>query len=308
MKHVPLIFALSCTSLMLATSARADDPDKVEWSESWHRVHLFEGLDILGMAAGAEVINVAWPPPNHATWKGGILFDNAVRNVFVGHTYSLQNASEIMTDDFMLGSMVAPLFIDVYVVALGVHQNADVAEQLFIIDGQSLALTGILSVAAEHAIGRARPYVADCGPDGKVRSASGEVLLNSCAGNSFANYQSFFSGHSAITATMAGLTCIEHEHLPLYGGGAADLAPCLFMIALSATTGVFRLVADKHWASDVLIGWGIGTISGYILPAFMHFGFGHGRPIGEMHVAGATMVPMPEVYPGGGGLGLTGTW
>jgi len=306
-RHFLLPLALGA-ALSSPSVARAEDPDKVEWSESWHRAQLWEGLDIVAMGLGSEIENVAWPAPNHAAWKGGILFDNAVRKLLVGHTYSLQNTSEIMTDDFMLGSMAAPFLIDVYMVALGVHQNADVAGQMFLIDGQSLALTGILSITAEHAVGRSRPYVPDCGADGKVRSASGEVLLNSCVGNSFANNQSFYSGHSAITATMAGLTCIHHEHMPLYGGGVADLAPCLFMITLSATTGVFRLVADKHWASDVVIGWSIGALSGYVLPAFLHYGFGHGRPLGEMHVGTATIVPMPQVYAGGGGIGATGTW
>jgi membrane-associated phospholipid phosphatase len=202
--------------------------------------------------------------------------------------------------------MSAPLVIDNYIVTLGVHQSADVAGQMLMINLQSLAMTGFLSLLAEHAVARERPFVPYCGADGHVRNARGQVLLNSCAGPS--DNQSFYSGHSAITATMAGLTCAHHQHLPLYGGGVADLAPCLLMITASTTTGIARLMADKHWASDVVTGWTIGSFSGYVLPSVLHYGFGHGTPVGELHVGDITMMPTPTVLTRGAGLGLVGVF
>jgi membrane-associated phospholipid phosphatase len=118
----------------------------------------------------------------------------------------------------------------------------------------------------------------------------------------------FYSGHAAATATMAGLTCAHHQHLPLYGGGFADLAPCLAMIGVSLGAGATRIMADRHWASDVLTGWTVGALSGYVLPSALHYGFGGGRPIGEMRVGGAHVVPMPLAYLGGAGLGLVGSY
>jgi membrane-associated phospholipid phosphatase len=298
--------AVSFATCLVPSVAHAADPDRVEWSDDWHRVRLVEALDPIALGIGSLLINGEWKPPTHPTVKGGILFDNWVRKELVGHNESLQAVSAKVTDNFMLGTMAAPFLIDVYLVTLGVHENADVAAQEAVIDAQSLALTGIISLTAEHAVGRSRPYVADCRSDGTVRSASGEILLNHCSGP--ADYQSFFSGHSGITATMAGLTCIHHQHLPLYGGGFADLAPCLVMIGISVTTGFGRLVADKHWATDVLTGWSIGTVSGYFLPAFLHYGFGSGRPIGELNVAGLTLTPMPQVYRSGAGLGVVASF
>jgi hypothetical protein len=139
-------------------------------------------------------------------------------------------------------------------------------------------------------VSRARPYTQDCAPDGQVRDASGRARFNTCCGGN-SDYQTFFSGHSTGTATMAGPTCGHHQQLPLYGGGFADLTPCLFMIAVSGATGVSRIVADRHWASDVIGGWGAGALAGYVLPSLLHYGFSKGMPSGAIEVAGLRSVP-----------------
>jgi membrane-associated phospholipid phosphatase len=288
----------------LCEDVHAADPDRVEWIDEWHRVRLAETIDAVALGAGSLAINTEWDPPKHANWTGGILFDKWARNEFLAHTPGLQRTAATYSDDMMLASIAEPFAVDVYFVTLGVHQNVDVAGQMLMINLQSLALTGFLSLLAEHAVGRQRPYVPYCGPDGHVRNAEGQILLNSCSGP--ADNQSFFSGHSAITATVAGLTCVHHQHLPLYGGGAADLAPCLLMIGASITTGFARLMADKHWASDVVIGWSLGTFSGYVLPSILHYGFGRGHAVGAIQVGPLAMMPTPEVYTRGAGLGIVG--
>ena len=101
------------------------------------------------------------------------------------------------------------------------------------------------------------------------------------------DFRSFFSGHAAATSTSAALVCIHHQHLPLFGGGAADLAPCVAMVTISFVVGMLRLAYDEHWASDVMIGWADGNFCrATCSPAALHFGFGdgpppaHGRPRG----------------------------
>jgi membrane-associated phospholipid phosphatase len=161
-----------------------------------------------------------------------------------------------------------------------------------------------VSLAAERAVGRARPYTADCARDGKVRNAAGEILFNSC--NTEEDLQSFYSGHSAAVSTMAGLTCVHHQHLPLYGGGFADLVPCMLMVGAAVMTGVTRVIADRHWASDVVVGWTVGAFSGYVLPSILHYGFGNGRPAGELRLGGARAVPILQAYEKGVGIGVAG--
>jgi membrane-associated phospholipid phosphatase len=297
-------FAAFAASFSFAPNASATDPDRVEWSKDWPRVRLAEVVDVVGLTAASYAIDAYWTPPHQANWNGPILFDNWVRNELRGRSYATQEFASDLSDDLYKGSTLAPYLIDVYFVALGVHQNADVALQMFMINLQSLGLSGVGTLAAEHAVGRARPYVRDCDAQGNVHDANGNLLYNHCDG--VGDFQSFYSGHIAAVGTMAGLTCVHHQHLPLYGGGFADLAPCLLMIGAALTTGVARMVADRHWASDVTTGAIVAFGSGYLMPSALHYGFNGGKPIGEVQTKAFRFVPTPQVFPGGAGLSLNG--
>ena len=293
--------AVAAVALALLTPrvARADDHDGVEWNPAWPRVRSWEVVDAFALTVGDTLFETKVPLPNHASWRGGIGFDDWARTTFRGHSLSTQSAASTLSDMLYIGSSFFPLVVDDYIATLSVHQNADVALQMLVIDMQSLGVSGLISLAAEHGVGRARPYTESCND----RDATGRLLHTCGTGN---DNRSFFSGHATATATIAGLTCVHHQHLPLYGGGAADLAPCLLMIGVAATTGVLRLVYDEHWASDVMIGWAVGALSGYVLPSVLHYGFGHGHPLGEIRSAHLTLSPTVEAYPSGAGIGVVG--
>ncbi len=283
---------------------RAADPDDVEWSPDWPRVKLAETIAALALTVGDTEFEDHVPLPSHATWTRPILFDTWARDTFRGRTASIQSFASTSTDIMYKAGALVPLVVDDYFAAAGLHQNADVAWQLAVIDFNSFGVAGLVSLAAEHSVGRARPYTLSC-QDGVVRDAEGHVLQTCGSGNDF---RSFYSGHATATATTAGLVCIHHQHLPLFGGGAADLAPCLTMIAVSMATGILRLVYDEHWASDVMVGWLDGFLSGYVLPAVMHFGFGSGRPLGEVTVGDLRAAPTLLPYPGGAAAGWVGVF
>ncbi|MGH7330238.1 MAG: phosphatase PAP2 family protein, partial [Polyangiaceae bacterium] len=279
-------------------------PDRVEWSKDWPRVRVAEVVDVIGLTLGSYAIDAFWKPPHSSQWSGGILFDNAVRSVLRGRNEKTQQTASDMSDYLYKGGTLAPYVIDVFFVTLSVHENADVALEMLLINMQSLGLTGVVTLAAEHTVARSRPYVGDCGPDGNVRDANGNLLFNKCDG--VGDYQSFYSGHAAAVTTMAGLTCAHHQHIPLYGGGFPDLVPCLVMIGAAASTGVTRLVADRHWATDVVLGYGIGFVSGYVLPSMLHYGFTSGHPVGEIRTKNMRLIPSPMMLQGGAGFSLIG--
>jgi membrane-associated phospholipid phosphatase len=301
-----LAAAVWSTIVTMSSPALGTDPERVEWSQDWPRVRLVEGLDIIAVTVASYTISANLKPPVRPNWTRPILFDQWARHEFRGRTRRTQKTARDVGDNLYKVVVFGPYIVDVYVVALGVHQSADVAIQMLLINLQSLGIAGVASLGTERWVGRQRPYARDCGPDGVVRSKSGQPLANSCEGR--ADNQSFSSGHAAATATMAGLTCVHHQHLPLYGGGVADLAPCVLMTAASLYTGMSRLISDRHWASDVVVGWGVGALSGYVLPSLLHYGFGSQRAIGETRVAGMWMVPVPAAYPGGAGLGMVGVF
>jgi membrane-associated phospholipid phosphatase len=286
-----------------ASSAHAEQERTVQWSDGWPRVHLVEVGVIVALASGAIAINGA-PYADHAHWSGPILFDTPARNFFKSNSAKTQEFAAVASDYLYYGMVLAPFVIDNYIVALGIHQNADVALQMTLIDLQSLALSGVMTLAAEHGVGRERPYVRDCGPG---LNPPDRVGFNHCD-RGFTDFQSFYSGHAAAAFTAAGLTCVHHQHLPLYGGGAADVVACATTGALATTTGILRLVSDRHYASDVLVGTVIGIINGYLLPSWLHYGFGDSRKKVPtvIKTSFGYVAPMPQVYQGGGGMGLAG--
>src|ERR1017187_4685833 len=73
------------------------------------------------------------------------------------------------------------------------------------------------------------------------------------------DFYSMPSGHTAEAFVAAGIVYREYRHKsPWYGIGA---------YALATTVGVFRMVNDKHWESDVFVGAGIGMLSTNIVYA-----------------------------------------
>jgi membrane-associated phospholipid phosphatase len=297
-----IVLACAAGGVLNPRTAHAADPDRVEWSDDWPRARLWEvGAAVVLTVGDTEFEDRV--PISSTRWRGGILFDDWARSVFRGQTAAVQSTASTISDSIFYGGTLIPMIVDNYFVTLDVHQNADVAVQMLVMNMESLGFSGIISLSAEHFVGRARPYVEDC-RNGHVYSSSGELLPNSCGGPN--DNRSFFSGHVAAVTTMAGLTCAHHQHLPLYGGGFADLAPCLFMMTAAATTGMLRLVYDEHWASDVIVGWVAGAASGYVLPSVLHYGFGAG-PV-EVRTGDLTLVPTLGVYGGAPGIGAVGVF
>jgi len=301
LNHTALLLAL----LLAAGSATAADPERVEWSPDWPRVRSWEKLGLVPLGALSLVLAFGVQPPAEPRWRGGILFDDWLRGGLKGSTFSTQQTFGKLGDYLFFTSVPLPLIVDVGIVTLGVHGNSDVALQMLLIDLQALGMSGVVTLGAERLVGRQRPYASDCGADGQVRDSAGKPLYNHC--HLPYDNESFFAGHPTTVTTMAGLTCAHHQHLPLYGGGVADLAPCLLMVGAAGLTGVSRIVADKHWASDVLVGWTVGALSGYVVPSLLHYGFtSHGSAAGALGNGTLVAAPIPLVYPGGAGLGIVG--
>ena len=119
---------------------------------------------------------------------------------------------------------------------------------------ESIALTTFSTQDTKIVSGRTRPYAEDC---------SGPLLGSSLCGKSDIN-RSFFSGHASLAATGAGLSCAYAMKRKTWGEGrTARFLPCALGASVAVTTGVLRVVADKHWTSDVIIGLMVGGAVGY---------------------------------------------
>jgi membrane-associated phospholipid phosphatase len=120
--------------------------------------------------------------------------------------------------------------------------------------GEAIVVSGMLTGSIKGFAGRARPY-ASPGKSGDFRLMSG---VND------GDRQSFPSGHT--TAAFAFAAAMERELRRSHPKVARWAGPSLY--AAAALTGLARMHADDHWASDVIMGAGIGTVSGLMVARF----------------------------------------
>ena len=71
------------------------------------------------------------------------------------------------------------------------------------------------------------------------------------------DYRSFFSGHSSISATAATTALWYAYHVKNPSKCAKPLG--WTSVGLSLTTGILRIISGKHYPSDVITGFAVGT-------------------------------------------------
>jgi membrane-associated phospholipid phosphatase len=253
----------AATTAQLATasseSANAPNESGVAWKRHWPKVHLVEYVVTGALVVGALALTFGVDPQTHGG-QGGVLYDNGVRSLLRAETRSGRDAARIVGDMGYRVLLLYP-FLDLLITPLAVHGNPEVAWQMLAMDAEVMAIAGFVGIFTDHVFGRARPSQRECAQDSHYeRFCNGED-----------QFGSFLSGHSAIAAAGAGLTCAHHLNMPLYGGGAADVIACAAAATIAVTTGVARIVNDRHWATDVTAGLLIGGLAGYGIPALFHY-------------------------------------
>jgi len=286
---VPL--AVLLVVLGVPTTARADErgvihePTDVYWHPEWPKFTLGEALITGAVTIHGLRFERALSGPRESLVEFYVpLMDREARDLFRVESDHRRAAYARMSDIGFRTLVFAPYAIDVGL-TLAVHRNPEVAAQLFLIDLEVLTLAGTTQVLVSRLIGRERPYV-----QGEPKCPPGQP----CEGGP---YRSLLSGHTMAAFTAAGLMCRHHKELPIFGGGAPDTWACIWGLGVASLTGLFRLPADEHWASDVILGAGLGFVYGYFLPKVLHFQ-SH-RLLGK---AASTLRPTLLPSEGGGGV------
>jgi hypothetical protein len=239
--------AAAVTALAVATAAaRADDvapPDRAV------HVPLTLGLGVVYFVSEGPFKSAL--SKDTCRWCGPILFDRATRD---GLRWDDRDRADLASD--VTGYIAAPL------VALGglglLAHSANRAGNWFddgLITLEAAAIAGVVNFAVKAAFARERPFVFALAEDDKPRTDRPQD-----------NNQSFYSGHSTLSMSLAVATGTVarmrgyDRATAIYGVG----------IALSLTTGYLRIAADKHWATDVITGWATGAAIGYAVPRLLH--------------------------------------
>lgn len=296
----PIIFEPSAAGADEAPAAETGAPSVpavpaagVHWRDDWPRFRWWEYLGSAAVGASSWYLRHDRPPPSQAKWQGTNWFDDAFRGWLRADTAAgrlrAQHASDRLTE---IGYIV-PFAIDLPVAA-AVHREPRLAWQLLMMNLEAFAVSGFINNFLFYQVGRARPSARDCAADPSYDPLCG-VGANA----------SLPSGHTLTMATGAGLTCVHHRYLPLYGNEVADGGACGFMLLATIATAATRIMADRHYATDDLMGIAIGFGSGYGLPWLLHYRGGAREP----GAAGRPEPPSVAFVPFGGngayGAGVT---
>jgi membrane-associated phospholipid phosphatase len=284
--------ALVLAQLATPASNQSSEPPRAPlvWDEDRPRFRPLEyvATGVVGLAAIAEY---TWAlPQQQAHWVGGILFDDAVRNALKASSPSARVNLWTAAGVVGVSEVVLTVGVDSILVPL-VRGSPDVMWQLAWIDMESYALGSIVTFSLYDTIGRARPSYGDCQHD---------PTLPDCRTSPTA---SFPSGHVAESFIAAGLSCVNHAYVPVYGSRLFDTLACVRDVTLASTDGVLRIMGDRHWATDVIAGAGLGFAAGYALPLALHYGSG-----GRARAAGLVVTPMAPAGDERIGAVVTGTF
>ena len=217
---------------------------------------------VVSIAGAAVTLSTAIVKPRSKhSLSGGLWFDNSVRDALRVRTVSGRYIFRDASDVGLSLAVSWPFVGDALTAAWWYRGSREAAQEMALIDLETLAVSGALQGATNVFVSRERPYGRNCG--------SSQLPSDSLDCTGSIHYRSFFSGHSAFSFTGAALICIHHFENELIGA-PWDALSCVGGYAVAATTATFRVVSDVHYASDVLTGALMGTLVGYGVP-LLHY-------------------------------------
>jgi membrane-associated phospholipid phosphatase len=183
-----------------------------------------------------------WAAPDACRWCSAGQFDTWVRGELVlSNPDPARTASDILVVGVLpVGALANSWF----------SSRAGGAPEAFwedtLVLAEAVSLTGLATEATKDLTARRRPYAGE--------GASGAAV------------KSFFSGHTstafAIAASAGTISTMRgYPSAPWVWGVGMTLA---------ATTGYLRVAGDAHWATDVLVGAGVGGLVGFAVPWVFH--------------------------------------
>lgn len=141
---------------------------------------------------------------------------------------------------------------------------------------EAIVVSGAIVAAVKTVAGRQRPYLS---PDDADEFSIGRGLHG--------GRTSFPSGHTA--AAFSAATVLALESAERWPGARWVVTPLLYGGA--TMVGFSRMYDSKHWASDVMLGAGVGTVTGLRV---MRWNRAHPHNRLARWLAGASIVPMGD--------------
>lgn len=219
-----------------------------EFARSDASVNVYHGLTWIG---GTAAISYGTRPSRR--WTGENAFDDGIRSGLRADSMDARRDADTASD-FLMGLSVG--LIPMAAIGSEFFRTHDCVEtwDMFGDAFESMSLALFVSEAIKVAAGRERPFGQRCGS-----SPPGDANCSADDRN-----QAFVSGHATLAAAGAGISCRFALERQAFGpSSTARIAPCALGIAAAVAAGTLRVTADRHWGTDVLVGFGVGALVGY---------------------------------------------
>jgi membrane-associated phospholipid phosphatase len=245
-----LVVRAVCAVVVASGAASAAEQQTLDdaWPARWNKIGPVETGVVAGIGTSIIFLEFVLKSPSTPRWEKPILFDADARSALRAGSPGGRLRAATASDFGYAGLPIYAIVVEAGLVTWLGRDKGDVALQLALINAEALAINGMLTRVAEKTIGRSRPDKTD--------------------------NAAFPSGHTSTAFAIASGLCMQHARLEIYGG-VADQVVCPAALTVAATTGLLRIVSDRHWASDVLVGAVLGTaVGGTVSWAHMHDGDG----------------------------------
>jgi membrane-associated phospholipid phosphatase len=266
--------ALGVALLAAARPAHAGESDELEVSRPWGAGFvLVGGLSYIL----SESVFKADLVPDGCRWCDGDelnALDEGARDLF-----KWDDTHAAATWSNVTGYVGAPV-IGMGLLSLAAWRDDRLGN---VLDDQIIVLEAVvgaalLNQAVKFVAGRERPFV-------RALPADQKGLVDGATDNNL----SFYSGHTSLGFSFA---CAAGTVASLRG---YDLAPWIWGsgLTLATATGLLRIGADKHYATDVLTGAVVGSAVGVLVPLLLHRRDGDEAPAAvgaDVGPGGATMI------------------
>ncbi|HZX40532.1 MAG TPA: phosphatase PAP2 family protein, partial [Myxococcaceae bacterium] len=237
-----------------------------------------------GLVGALAVVQFGVSAPTQGKWAGNG-FDDWVRGGLRLSSESGRATASTISDVGVYILSAFPL-INATLVAGVEHERWDIAWRLMVLDAETLLTATFAAISLQHLTARERPFVQECVTNPNLRD---------CQTGS--KYQSFPSGHTTLVFAAVSLECFHHGYLDTsHTGWGAAVCPATVGVAI--VTGVLRVMADRHWATDVIAGAVLGGTIGWAIPA-LHVAVAKGQ---------TPTVVTPAIGPGMMGISIAGRW
>ena len=228
----------ACPTLLLA-AALTTGPRPAAGAPEPLRPGLADALVVAGLLAADLALEFGAPEDESPNWTAHNGLDDGVRDGLRGASREgRERARQASNVTLPLALALPPLLV------LGAEdQRVTRAVGVVALEAEAVLAATLLTQVTKRLVARARPWTRD-----ESRPDRHDP------------YRSFFSGHSSTTFAAAGATCALQSRGHLVDGGTPWI--CSGAFATAATTGLLRIVADEHYATDVLTGAAAGTACG----------------------------------------------